>query len=128
MQHKRILIVDDETVITDELAEFLESFDYVCEKAYSADEAEEAIGANPDITLVMTDMRMPVRNGAELIKSLKSRPDRQFEYVMISGHLDADQNIEDIKGDELTLMRKPINIDALLEYLESRRFADGFSG
>ena len=55
MQHKGILIVDDETVITDELAEFLESFDYVCEKAYSADEAEEAIEANPDITLIMTD-------------------------------------------------------------------------
>lgn len=128
MQHKRILIVDDETVIAEELAEFLESFDYVCATAFSVDEAEDAVESNPDITLIMTDMRMPGGNGAELITSLKSRPDRQFEYVMISGHLDADQSLEDIKGDDLILMRKPIDINALLAYLENLSFANGFSG
>jgi hypothetical protein len=46
---------------------------------------------------------------------------------MISGHLDADQSLEDVQGDDITLMRKPIDINALLAYLENLSFANGFS-
>lgn len=123
MQHKHILIVDDETIIAEELSEFLESFDYVCQTASSADEADALIDANPDITLILTDMRMPGRDGAELIKDLKRREGRSFEYVMISGHLDAEQDIAEIKGDDVKLMRKPIDIEGLVTYLEGLNFA-----
>lgn len=123
MDHKHILIVDDEAIIAEELSEFLESFDYVCATASSADEAEARIDADPNITLILTDMRMPGRDGAELIKDLKRRTDRTFEYVMISGHLDAEQDIAGIQGGDVKLMRKPIDIEGLLSYLESLSFA-----
>ncbi len=126
MQHKHILIVDDETIIAEELAEFLESFDYACATAFNAEQAEACVEADPNITLIMTDMRMPGRDGAELIKALKDRPDRDFEYIMISGHLDADQELEHIKGTDVTLMRKPINIESLITLLEGLTFAEGF--
>lgn len=124
MKHKKILIIDDEPVIAEELSEFLESFDYHCTTALSADAAIERIAKDSDITLIMTDMRMPGRDGAELIRELKSHPERKFEYVMISGHLDADQDLNDIKGTDLTLMRKPVNVEELVNYLEARDFED----
>ena len=122
MNHKKILIIDDEPVIAEELSEFLESFDYECATALSVDEALVTIEAEPDITLIMTDMRMPGRDGADLIRELKARNDRRFEYVMISGHLDADQDLQDIQGADVTLMRKPVDVEQLVTFLESKNF------
>ena len=123
MHHKRILVVDDEAVIAEELCEFLESFDYPCQLAFSADEALKIVAEDADITLIMTDMRMPGRSGAELIRELQSISNRSFEYVMISGHLDADQDLAEIKVEHVTLMRKPINIEEMVEYLENLQFS-----
>ena len=49
-------------------------------------------------------------------------PDREFEYLMISGHLDADEDLKHLNSDGVTLMRKPIDIDALLQFLNEREF------
>ena len=67
-------------------------------------------------------MRMPGRDGAELIQVLQDMPDREFEYLMISGHLDADEDLKHLNSDGVTLMRKPIDIDALLQFLNEREF------
>ena len=125
MKHHGILIVDDEVVIAEELSEFLASFDYVCQAAISVDQALELIEADTSITLILTDMRMPGRDGSELIQILQGMPDRQFEFVMISGHLDADEDLKHINVTDVTLMRKPIDIEALMTYLEDRNFVKG---
>ena len=122
MKHSGILVVDDESVIAEELCEFLSSFDYTCQKAQSVNEALALIEENLHITLILTDMRMPGRDGAELIQALQEMPGRQFEYLMISGHLDADEDLKHINSEAVTLMRKPIDIDALLLFLEEREF------
>ena len=122
MKHSGILVVDDESVIAEELCEFLSSFDYRCEKALSVNEALALIEENLHITLILTDMRMPGRDGAELIQALQEMPGRQFEYLMISGHLYADEDLKHINSEAVTLMRKPIDIDALLLFLEEREF------
>ena len=122
MQHSGILIVDDESVIAEELCEFLSSFDYSCQKALSVDEALSIIERDISLTLILTDMRMPGRDGAELIQALQDMPEREFEYLMISGHLDAEEDLKHISSGAVTLMRKPIDIDALLEFLEEREF------
>ncbi|EAW41029.1 DNA-binding response regulator, LuxR family protein [marine gamma proteobacterium HTCC2080] len=122
MKHSGILVVDDESVIAEELCEFLSSFDYTCQKALSVNEALALIETNLHITLILTDMRMPGRDGAELIQALQEMPGRQFEYLMISGHLDADEDLKHINNEGVTLMRKPIDIDALLLFLEEREF------
>lgn len=122
MQHSGILIVDDESVIAEELSEFLSSFDYPCQTALSVDEALTIIEGDSSLTLILTDMRMPGRDGAELIQALQDMPGRRFEYLMISGHLDADEDLKHINNNDVTLMRKPIDIDALLLFLEEREF------
>ena len=122
MQHSGILIVDDESVIAEELCEFLSSFDYSCQKALSVEEALNIIEKDVTLTLILTDMRMPGRDGAELIQILQSMPGRDFEYLMISGHLDADEDLKHISSDNVTLMRKPIDIQALLQFLEELEF------
>ena len=120
--HKKILIVDDERVIGEELSEFLSSLDFSCHAVTSVDEALELIDADTDITLILTDMRMPGKSGADLIRTLQAIPDRTFEYVIISGHLDADQELAGIEQDSVELMRKPIDVGALMDHLDALAF------
>ena len=124
MEHSGILIVDDEAVIAEELAEFLDSYGYPCKKALSVDEALQVVAEDPSLSLILTDMRMPGRDGSELIEILQDMRDRQFEYVMISGHLDADEDLERINVSDVTLMRKPIDIEGLLIFLDNLTFTN----
>ena len=120
--HKKILIVDDERVIGEELSEFLLSLDFSCHAVTSVDEALELIDADTDITLILTDMRMPGKSGTDLIRTLQAIPDRAFEYVIISGHLDADRELAGIEQDSVEMMRKPIDVGALMDYLDALAF------
>ena len=123
LQHKKILLVDDEVVIGEELAELLTSMDFPTLAVTSVDEALDAIDSDSDFTLILTDMRMPGKSGADLIRILQAISDRYFEYVIISGHLDAGQELAGIEADSVKLMRKPIDVGELLAYLDGLSFA-----
>ena len=123
MEHKKILLVDDEVIIGEELAELLTSMDFPTLAVTSVDEALDAIDADPGFTLILTDMRMPGKSGADLIRMLQVMSDRSFEYVIISGHLDASQELAGIEADSVQLMRKPIDVGELLAYLDGLSFA-----
>lgn len=122
LEHKKVLLVDDEVVIGEELAELLTSMDFPTLAVTSVNEALDAIDAEPDFTLILTDMRMPGKSGADLIRMLQATPDRYFEYVIISGHLDAGQELAGIEADSVKLMRKPIDVGELLAYLDGLSF------
>ena len=123
LEHKKVLLVDDEVVIGEELAELLTSMEFPTMAVTSVDEALDAIDADPDFTLILTDMRMPGKSGADLIRMLQAMSDRSFEYVIISGHLDAGQELAGIEANTVKLMRKPIDVGELLAYLDGLSFA-----
>lgn len=122
MDHKKILLVDDEQVIVEELCELLCSSDFPTDMATSVDEALSIIEKDLSITLVITDMRMPGKSGADLIRTLQSDTERAFEYLIISGHLDAGEELAGIQMDSVHLMRKPIDVGELLTYVENLSF------
>ena len=122
MQHQKILLVDDEEVIVEELCELLRSSDFSTDMATSVDEALDMIEKDLSITLVMTDMRMPGKSGADLIRALQSNTERVFEYLIISGHLDAGEELDGINMESVSLMRKPIDVGELLTYVDSLSF------
>ena len=122
VQHQKILLVDDEEVIVEELCELLRSSDFSTDMATSVDEALDMIEKDLSITLVMTDMRMPGKSGADLIRALQSNTERVFEYLIISGHLDAGEELDEINMESVSLMRKPIDVGELLTYVDSLSF------
>ena len=123
LDHKKVLLVDDEVVIGEELAELLTSMSFPTLAVTGVDDALDVIDTDPDFTLILTDMRMPGKSGADLIRQLQAMADRNFEYVIISGHLDAGQELAGIEADSVKLMRKPIDVGELLAYLDGLSFA-----
>jgi DNA-binding NtrC family response regulator len=121
-KHDRILVVDDEPVILEELCELLGTMDYDATCANSVDAALAKVEADPRITLIITDMRMPGKDGVELVRELSSRTDREFEFLVISGHLDSDAEMAGLSRLPVKRMRKPINFEEIMDFLEGLDF------
>ena len=69
----RILVVDDEAIIRDFVAEVLEG--YKIDQAVDGQDAIDKIpGINPD--LIITDIKMPNKGGEEVIKYAKVNLER----------------------------------------------------
>lgn len=78
-----ILFVDDEPEITDFLKEYFDDYDY---KIFTANDAEKALAiyqeSKPDI--VVTDIKMPGRDGIWLIKEIRSE-NKDTNIIVMTG-------------------------------------------
>lgn len=89
---KSILIVDDNPNMSSLLAEMLELFDYVSERAGDGTEALEKLEANR-FSMVITDLRMPTMTGLELLEKVKQKFPK-LPVVLISGY-----SMDDVEGE-----------------------------
>ncbi len=115
----KILIVDDEKLILEEASESLISEGYECFIASSVDAAVEIVKDNPEIQLILTDLRMPQKTGADLIKIIETKYGKRIKFVIMSGHASGkiDNNGTDL--DSYPFLRKPLDVDALIATIDS---------
>lgn len=117
---QQLLLVDDEEDANEELAELLEGEGFCCFTASSVKLALEQLTLNPDIALVITDLRMPEESGISLIKRLREHTSRQHLPVIVtSGHANMDDVTDLLRLQVLDLFRKPIYHVRLLETLNT---------
>ena len=84
----RILIVDDEKPLRDTLARWFRP-KYDCLVAPDADEAMKLVAANPDLALMITDVRMPGEDGVSLLRRAKAaNPDMGAIVLTAYGTVD----------------------------------------
>ena len=121
----RILAVDDEPVIGESIACFLEAPHRKITVAANGQEAL-AMAAKQKFDLVITDHRMPRSGGMELVKKLRKRK-YKGKIVVLSGHL-SPENIgieEDLEIDEE--LSKPFDWEELrdiVDFLEDDPLAE----
>ena len=114
---KRVLVVDDEHLIADTLARILNLSGFVAHAVYSGEAALEVLPALcPDI--VLTDVRMPGRNGIETGILIRSRCP-QTRVVLFSGQAGVGTMTHTAKNDGhgFELWPKPIHPKELLKRL-----------
>jgi len=114
---KSILLVDDEEGIRKVLGIALSDMGY---RVLTAQNGVEALRIFRDDRppIVLTDIKMPVMDGIELLRRLKQeRPDT--EVIMITGHGDLDLAIKSVKYEATDFVTKPIN-DEVLEIALNR--------
>ena len=105
------MLVDDEEGIRKVLGISLTDLGYQVLTAENGEEALEIFRReNPPI--VLTDIKMPVMDGIELLRKIKDEsPDT--EVIMITGHGDMDLAIKSLKYRAIDFVTKPINDDIL---------------
>lgn len=109
-----LLIVDDEPLVAEEMAEALDLAGIPAQ--WSTDPLEAlARAAALDIRLVVTDLRMPGLDGAVLIDRLRAFCPG-IRFVIVSGHGAAGNDAAD-PPDVLGRFRKPVDVAALIALL-----------
>ncbi len=112
MTHK-ILVVDDEAPIREELVEYLARKGYDCVSAPGTGAALEALHDDPDLAIVLVDIRMPGRDGLELLSTAKAEIDRDLEFVILTGHGGAGEAIEALRLGAQDFLTKPVDLKHL---------------
>jgi DNA-binding response OmpR family regulator len=117
----RILLVDDEPLNLEILAEHLDSPEYRTVQAGNGLEAWNVLDADPNgFDAVLLDRMMPVMNGMELLAKLKA--DGRFKglpVVMQTAAAAKDQVAEGLRQGAYYYLTKPFERDVLLAIVES---------
>ncbi len=113
----KVLVVDDEPLIVDEISEFLDGSGYRCVPCYSSREALERFREDSAITIVLCDLDMPGMNGIELVEAMKllAGKKRIFESIMLTGRAEKQDVIKALRAGIADYYQKPINLNELLE-------------
>ncbi len=106
-----ILLVDDDKLIIDPLAEFLRMENYAVQMAHSLSEAISAIERNA-VDVVISDVNMPGGNGFELLHTVRKRWP-EIVSIMMTGFGTIESAVEAIRMGAYDYLTKPINDDEL---------------
>lgn len=113
----KILIVEDEVELLNDLEEFLSSEGYVIEKAGTAFDATDKVSVY-DYDLLILDLGLPDGNGLEILKHLKKgNPSTGVLILTARDALDDKLNGLDLGADDY--MTKPFHLSELNARLKS---------
>jgi DNA-binding NarL/FixJ family response regulator len=113
----KILIVDDEPLIVEELVEFFENTGLSCIGCTSSSEAIRFFHEDENISIVLSDYRMPEINGIQLIEMLNrsKRKERILESVLFTGDADKEDIVAALRAGISDYYSKPLDLELLLE-------------
>jgi two-component system, chemotaxis family, chemotaxis protein CheY len=110
-QGRDVLVVDDDPMILDLVTEFLEDEGYCVRRAHNGLEALMAIEmASP--ALLVTDIRMPMMDGSELVMSLRAH-DYEFPILLIAATPALAAPL--LQFDRTMYIEKPFELEMLLD-------------
>lgn len=111
-----VLYVEDERP-----DKFVEKLKRIFKEVVIADDGKEGLDKlndpNNAIDIVLTDYLMPVMNGLELIKKIRS-VDREIPIILITGYIESEFLIEAINLGVTQFVTKPIMVKNLLRAIE----------
>ncbi|EIK96549.1 LuxR family transcriptional regulator [Pseudomonas sp. M47T1] len=116
----KVLVVDDQPAIVEELCEFLQGNGFGCVPAFTSRQALEQFKQDLDIGLVLCDLHMPGLDGIELVQELKrvAGKHRPFEPIMMTGRADKQDVIKALREGFVDYYQKPVDLTELLEGLQ----------
>ena len=111
MMKFQILIVDDEKNIREGLGRSLELDGYGTLLAENGREALEIIQSN-EVDLVITDLKMPVMSGEELLKKIDSAYPT-LSVIILTGHGTIETAVNAMRDGAFDFLTKPVNLNRL---------------
>ena len=111
-----ILVVDDEKNYLLVLSAVLEDEGYEVLTAQSGHEALE-IQKSSDLDLILSDMKMPVMDGIELLENIKAL-DPDLPMIMMTAHGTIDKAVEAMQKGAYSYILKPFDNERLTLYVK----------
>ncbi len=112
----RVLVVDDQELHAQAVAESLERIGYECVVAPSGPEGAQKI-ENEDFDVVITDLKMESVDGLTLLRKAKLELP-EAEVVLITGHGDIKTAVSAMQQGAATYLTKPVDINELRKVVD----------
>ena len=122
MSIERALVADDEPLAREFLAESLGARGIEVVTAADGDEALRRFGER-DFDLVVSDLRMPGKDGLELLERVRERAP-EVPFVLVTAHGDVDTAVAAIRLGAADFLAKPFSLEAvegMVARIEKRR-------
>lgn len=107
----KILIIEDEADLSDNIAVYLSLEDYLCEKAFSYDEALEKISLY-QYDCILLDLGLPGGDGLDLLEEIKKRG-VSSGIMIISARDSIDDKVKGLKIGADDYLAKPFSLSEL---------------
>ncbi|WP_256758834.1 response regulator transcription factor [Cohnella sp. WQ 127256] len=117
---KKVILVDDEIFARKGLMVLIPWEKYGYEIIGEADDGEEALHLIEQLApdLVITDIRMPVLDGLELIQTVRKRNGKSTKFIIVSGYGDFKYAQHAVRFGVQDYLLKPIDEIELIDTLE----------
>lgn len=116
MNSKRLLIVDDEVDLVENIAWYFTEQGYNVLQAYHGLEALEVVKKN-DIDCVVADIRMPNMNGVEFIKQCRELK-YEFPFIFLTAFRSKDLMLEALNYSAFDFLDKPFKMEHMEDVIE----------
>ncbi|MGE5279525.1 MAG: response regulator [Deltaproteobacteria bacterium] len=116
MEKSRILVIDDEEVIRDLLAQTLTRRGYHVEPAEDGPAALKKVSSG-FFNLLITDLKLPGMNGIEVLKQIK-KVNPYIEVIIITGYPTIETAVEAIKVGAFDFLCKPFDIAEIVAVIQ----------
>lgn len=113
----RILIVDDDDMMAESLAEVCKLEGYETVVPQKPSKAIDVLQGG-DIDVVVSDIKMPEMNGVELLKAVK-KIDENIPVILITGYTHDEMVQEAMDEGVYEILFKPMNPDKFFEILKN---------
>ena len=113
-----IMLVDDEVSFVEIMAKRLAKRNFETLQAFSAEECLEKLKANPNLDVIVLDVKMPGMDGIEALKEIK-KISPLTEVIILTGHGTIESAIDGMKLGAFDFLKKPCDIEALITKVAS---------
>jgi DNA-binding NtrC family response regulator len=112
-----IMLVDDETIFVETMAKRLITRNFEIITAFSAEECLEKLKTNPNLDVIVLDIKMPGLDGIEALKEIKTISPL-IEVIMLTGHATIELGIKGMKLGAYDFLTKPCDIEEIALKIE----------
>ncbi len=110
----KVLVVDDSKSIREIEKRYLHEMGYQVVEAANGQEALKVLEENPDVRLVLLDWHMPVMNGYEFLKQMRSRSQwDQIKVMMVTTENQEKSVIDAVMAGANEYLMKPFDQEML---------------
>ena len=106
----RVLLVDDDTLILEELGEGLAALGIPTRAASTGGQALDYVSRHPELQVIVTDLQMPQINGIELLQKLAAqRRTRPISAIVMTGNGSLDRAVAALRLNAVDFLHKPVS-------------------
>ncbi|PYO01397.1 MAG: sigma-54-dependent Fis family transcriptional regulator [Candidatus Rokuibacteriota bacterium] len=114
-----VLIIDDERILADSIAAYLDHHGYGTVVAFSGEDGlVRAESTSPDVAIV--DVRLPGMNGIEVLRRLREMLPT-VEVLMVTAHASVASAVDAMKLGAFDYVMKPVDLDELRFVVDKAR-------